>query len=440
MKFTANQGVAFAPTNTCAQPGGSLAITEVGHVDSTFSYWSVPTGAPAGGRSESVAITGSTCGLQAGSVAFAFTRGWPAPACNIDQLQRFQVSGLSLPIWIYLGCDGNYQAGCEAGPSVHMHYIATTEVDPVAPTLTGMRGSLLSGGVIRGHQTIGVDAHDEGGGLSEISISVNGLPAAQPKVFNCAVTHAENDSVYGTVTASVTPCPTDGAADWNLDTQAYPFHNGTNNVEVCTADFSTLSEPNTTCAGAEPVTVDNSCTPSDVSGGQVLSAEFPASGTDSVTVPFDRGAEVDGKLSNEGGDPIPGATLCVKMQIVGVDRQSSVIGTVKTDASGHYTYAVAPGPNREVTVGYRNDAKQLARGLNYHAHSRPTLRLVPPQVSNGRPNPDVGHPARAQRRGARRRPAGKRGGLDSVAHLSPRDERGSRPVSGRATDSTERRS
>jgi hypothetical protein len=380
VKYTQNPGVAFTGSNTCAQPGGSLSITETGTVEATFALWSVPVAITPGGMIESMAMSGSLCGAQAPTIAFAYERDWPANAC-IDQLHYFHGSPL-YSFWIWLECDGTH-GPCGAGPSIYVHYIAATEVDPVAPTLGAPSGSLLLSPVARGHQTIGAEAHDTGGGLSEISVSVNGLPAAQPRLFNCAVAHTENPSVDGIVSAQATPCPTDGSAEWTLDTEAYPFHDGANTVEVCAADFSTIGEPNTTCSAPQAVKVDNSCTASAVSGGEVLSAVFPASGTDSVSVPFDHSAEVAGRLTDNGGDPVPGATLCVKMQTIGVDRESAVVGSVKTDAAGRYSYEVAPGPDREVVVGYRHDAKQLARGVNYYAHAKPTLRLAPPRVHNG---------------------------------------------------------
>jgi hypothetical protein len=44
---------------------------------------------------------------------------------------------------------------------------------------------------------------------------------------------------------------------------------------------------------------------------------------------------------------------------------------------------VKRGPNREVGIGYREDAKQLVREVSYFAHARPSLRLGPGTVKNG---------------------------------------------------------
>ncbi|HWW66506.1 MAG TPA: hypothetical protein VNY83_00850 [Solirubrobacterales bacterium] len=380
VSFSVNPGVALSGSNTCAQPGGSLGITETGHVSGTYSYWNVPIAIVPGGEVETLTLSGQAC-LGAGTVAFAYERGWPTN-CGSDT-QHISHSNPWLGIWIYLGCDGSYAPGCEAGRTVSANYIAATEVDPVAPTLSNLGGTLLGGGMIRGHQGLGVEAHDEGGGLSNVSVSVNGLPAAQPDVPNCNLAQVRNPSVIGTVAVSVTPCPTALKPSWTLDTEAFPFHDGANSVQVCASDFSTIGDPNTTCSATQTVNVDNSCTASSVAGGEVLSAQFAGSNSETVTVGYGKGADVTGRLADNGGDPIPGATLCVKMQTAGIDPRPLPVGTVKTDANGGYTYQVPPGPDREVVIGYRHDSAQVAREVRYYAHAQPSLQLSPARLKNG---------------------------------------------------------
>jgi hypothetical protein len=239
---------------------------------------------------------------------------------------------------------------CQPGAAIYAHYFATIEVDPVSPTLKGLEGSLLAGGVIRGHGTLSTEAHDVGGGVSNVSVNVNGLPAAQPKVSNCDLAQTNNPSVQGTVAAAIVPCPTEVNASWNLSTETYPFHNGSNSVQVCASDFATLGEPNTTCSAVKTVNVDDSCAESSVSGGEVLSAQFAETNAETVTVPYGHGAEVTGQLADNAGDPVAGATLCVKMQTQGVEPSALPVGTVKTDANGNYAYKVPAGPDRNVII------------------------------------------------------------------------------------------
>lgn len=381
-RFVVNPGVAFTPFNTCAQSGGSIGITETGHVNAGFSYWEVSLPAPPGGTVESIAFSGSSCCAGAGTKSFVYQQGWPVN--NAGETQRlFQVTGSLGGFWVFLGCDGNYAPGCEAGPSVGVHYVAATEVDPVPPKLVSVAGSLLDAAVRRGHQSLNVEASDEGGGLSKIAVSVDGLPAAQPSVANCNLAQTKTPTVVGTVAASPTPCPAILKANWTLDTSTYPFHDGANVVQVCASDFSTRGEPNTTCSAPQTVSVDNSCAESQVLGGQVLSAEFSRSHRDSVTVPYDHPAKVTGELTDNAGDSVSGATICVQAQTHGSGLDPAPLATTTTDAHGHFTYVVPAGPDRTIRLGYRHDAFQVARTIRYFAHAKPTLRITPMRVRAG---------------------------------------------------------
>lgn len=84
------------------------------------------------------------------------------------------------------------------------------------------------------------------------------------------------------------------------------------------------------------------------------------------------------------GDPVPGATICVKAQTLGTGEPPAPVAAVKTDAEGHFAYAVPAGPDREVMLGYRHDAFQFARDIRYYAHVVPSLEVDPPKLRNGR--------------------------------------------------------
>jgi hypothetical protein len=365
----------FGLGQTCASSGGSVYVQQWGNVSSTneaFAVVSIP--APPGGSTELTNVSGGACGGGA-TVAFFSARGWPNLFCH-EETRLYAGGGEN---WLWLGCESS----CAAGPIVWVHDIAATEADPKAPTLTGIQGSLLGGGAIRGHQTIGTEAHDVGGGLTNLSISVNGQPAGSPKTLACNTTHVSNPSVVGTVALALTPCPTAAKESWTLNTEAPPFREGANAVQVCASDFATIGEPNTTCSAAQTVNVDNSCTNSPVAGGELLSAQFTKSNNETLTVGFGKEAEVVGTLRTNSGDPVAGATLCVKMQTLEVDAQASPVGTVTTDGNGNYSYKVPAGPNRDVVIGYRHDTAQVARDVRYYAHARPSLHASSDHLHNG---------------------------------------------------------
>jgi hypothetical protein len=377
--FVVNPGVPLTPFNNCGQPGGAIGITETGPTAATFAYWSVGVPNTPGGFVESVTLSAAAGGLGPGNDhTYVYEQGWPEN--NAESQRIFHAGG---GFNILMNCDGNYAPGCGAGPTVWAHDIAATEVDPKPPTLRAPQGSLLAGGVLRGHQELSAEASDEGGGLSKVEVSVNGLPAGQPSVANCNLAQVDNHSYEGTVAVSVTPCPAKLKGSWDLDTAAYPFHDGANTVEVCASDFSTLTEPNKTCSSPAIVTVNNSCAESPVIGGQVISAQFAGTHSEEITVPYDHAAKVTGELADSAGDAIAGATICVQTQTQGSRHGLHPVATVTTDANGHFNYKVPPGPNRKVLLGYRHDTFQVGRAIRYYAHATSTIHISPAKVQTG---------------------------------------------------------
>jgi hypothetical protein len=378
VRFAPTPNQPWAATNTCDQPGGSLEIAQVGNLDpGGYGIWALPIEPPPGGSMESVTVTGYSC-RQPNTVAYIVESGWPLGICQ-QEIRTFRVANSFRGFEVILQCNGS----CWAGSVIRAQYFAVTQVDPVAPRLTEVSGSLFDGNVKRGRQSVSAKAHDVGGGLSAISLWVNGqLLASKP--FTCAAVQTANPSVYGTVASQIVPCPVDAGASWSVDTGAFQFRNGANSVQVCASDFATLGDPNFTCSPAQTVNVDNSCAESAVAGGDALSAEFDQSKAETVTVGYGEPAAVTGQLSSNAGDPVPGATLCVKAATIGIDQKANAVGLVKTDANGRFSYEVAPGPNREVVIGYRHDASQVARQVRYYSRTLPSLSGAPTKLRNGK--------------------------------------------------------
>jgi hypothetical protein len=387
--FVVNPGVPFTPFQTCGQPGGSIGIAETGATAAAYGYWGIAIPATPGGYVESITTSGSSSGLGPGNDhTYAYEQGWPLNGAG-ESKRVFKNSEGEEPFYfsepgirMLMNCDGNVPGGCGAGPTIAIHDIAADEVDLNPPTLSGIAGSLIGGGVIRGHQTLAAEAHDVGGGLSSLTLLANGLPAAAPDVGACRVYSVANLSVDGKVATSPTPCPTELKTSWTVDSQAYPFHDGANSVQVCAADYASLGNPNTTCSTPVAIDVDNSCTESPVAGGEALSAQFARSEKETITVGYGKGAEVTGELHDNAGDPISGATICVQSQTLGLQPSPLPVSTVTTDAGGHFSYEVPAGPDRELLLGYRHDSAQVARDVRYYAHAAPSLEANPPKLRN----------------------------------------------------------
>lgn len=381
---------AFTPFQTCAQEGGSIGITETGPSAGDFAYWAFGIPATPGGLVESVTASGAAVGLGPGNDhTYAYEQGWPQN--NAPESKRtFQNSSGEEPFYfseqgfrILMNCDGNVPGGCGPGPSVAIHYIAATEVDPHPPTLTSVSGSILTPGVLRGHQDLGVEARDEGGGVARLEGLVNGVPATPATTSVCNVAAVDNPSYTGVAALGPTPCPATQKAGWLLDTASPPFQNGANTVQVCASDFATVGEAGRSCSSAQPIVVDNSCVESAVTGGGVLTAQFARTHKEEVTVPFDTAAKVTGELADDAGDAISGATICVQIRTQGARSGLRPVGTATTDADGRFVYKVPPGPNRKVLVGYRHDSFQIARAIRYYAHAKPKLTLSRDRIRTG---------------------------------------------------------
>ncbi len=388
LQFVVNPGVPIGYFDTCAQPGGSIGLSEWGHAEATFAYLSVAVPGTPGGFVETETISGAASGLGTGNDhTFIYEQPWPQNGAPENAHTFFirregQILSTGGGFELLMNCDGNV-GPCEAGPTIYAHYIAATEVDPKPPTLTGIHGSLLGAGTLRGSQSLEFEGHDEGGGLTSLSVWVNGKPAAAPKALACNTASVSNSSIKGVVAVALTPCPTSAKGEWAINTENPPFHLGANSVQICASDFATIGEPNTTCSAAQTVNVDNSCADSPVAGGELLSAQFTKSNNETLTVGFGKEAEVVGTLRTNAGDPVAGATLCVKMQTLEVDAQASPVGTVTTDANGNYSYKVPAGPNRDIVIGYRHDTSQIARDVRYYAHARPSLHSSSGHLHNG---------------------------------------------------------
>jgi hypothetical protein len=382
---------AYGTIQTCAEPGGIIGIVETNYVTTTPAWIETGIAATPGGFLESLIISAFATNLQPGNEGSHICAEYPCgenwPLDNGGDAPRFihvaserSLGGSGVGVNIVMTCSNS---PCNPGGTIAAHYLVGTEVDLEPPKVVKAEGSLLAGGVLRGHQTVGGEATDVGGGLSRIEVLVNGLAAAPATPGACSLVSVANRSYTGVVATSPTPCPARLPGSWIVDTSAPPFHEGANTVQVCASDLATIGSPNTTCSPPQTVSVNNTCTESAVTGGQNLSANFAKTNSETVTVGFGQGAEVRGQLADGAGDPVSGATICVEAQTEGVPGEPAPIATTTTDASGQFSYELPPGPDRRVLIGYRHDAFQVGHTIDYAAHSLPTVQLRPGRIHEG---------------------------------------------------------
>lgn len=385
---------AYAPAQDCASPQGSMYVTQTGPVTEGPGWIESTVPGTPGGFVESATLTAFSTDMQPGSGnSYVAVGGWP-PANAGDTPRSFFIQSAPPPCPEFLLCgEGGHgwafnvaltcSGTCAPGGTIGVHYIAATEVDPKPPVITKTEGQLLSGGVLRGHESLGATATDTGGGISVLEVVVNGSVASGPMPGSCATVEVENPSYHGIVAYSPTPCPATLSAVWNLNAAEFPFHEGANTVQVCASDFATIGQPNSTCSAPVTVAVNNSCTESGVVGGQNLNVGLEGSTGEAITLPFEHVAVVAGQLTSGAGDPIAGATICLQASVQESGGEPDPIATVSTDASGKFSYQVPPGPNRRLLVGYRHDSFQVAKSVTVNSHAKPTLVLNKGRVGRG---------------------------------------------------------
>ena len=385
--FAAFAGESMVPFQTCSSARGGFGILQAPAGESGSAGLSLAVPATPGGFVEAETITAFTQGLGTGAVASVLEAGFP-PTDGKEWARTFKLrsgpgaGGGDGEVSVALACPGGVGAcGYDAG--VFAHFIAATEVDPDAPVVGLVGEGLVGGGVVYGSRDLFARAHDEGGGVSQMTLRVNGMAVGAPVGFACHTAVADNPSVAGVVAISPTPCPASVEEHWHLDTTTAPFRDGPNSVSVCAQDFATLGAPNEGCASAE-VWVDNSCPEAGAAGAASVEAHLAGRGGESETVAFGTGTQIRGRVLGPGGAPVAGARVCIAAQTEGSAGGYGPTQTATTDGEGRFTYQLAPGPDREIRVLYRQGTTQLERALRVDSHARAALRARPRRLGNGR--------------------------------------------------------
>src|SRR5215211_396735 len=104
--------------------------------------------------------------------------------------------------------------------------------DYADPRLNAVRGSLLDSGWLRGERTLDAHASDLGSGVSQLSVSVNGVRSS--------LQNGSCNEILGTRTATqFSSCESEALMQTRSLTTEPPFHDGRNAVAVCALDFAT---------------------------------------------------------------------------------------------------------------------------------------------------------------------------------------------------------
>lgn len=253
-----------------------------------------------------------------------------------------------------------------------------TLVDTAAPSIASLAGDLAATGIHRGTETLTVYGTDVGGGLRAASVAVNGF-ALQDKSLQC-------DTLNADFAARFRPCPASSAFTFNLPTDGDGWREGSNDLTVCVADFSTGSnQPNTTCT-TRIVTVDNSC--DDSAGAPAagsLSADLePKAGqlTERATVKSTESVPLKGKLVGGGGG-VANASVCIYEQVDVPGDPKNLIRIAKTGSNGDFKVNLSAGPSRNLEAVYRYNNHTIEKPLYLSSEAVPTLKVRKRHLRNG---------------------------------------------------------
>jgi hypothetical protein len=282
---------------------------------------------------------------------------------------------------------------CFSSPNCHStwSYVWTTSfaatVQDGSPPTISATGSLLSGGVVRGYQTLQATASDVGGGVGSISVYVNGVRSQSRSI--CEPDHGSGWYTH------LQPCPGSSTQTMPIDTENDPgWTNGPNDVAICSADAGEPGSQNVSSPCVHrTVEVDNSC---PASGG--ISASSLDAGADVGGKLVDRAAitsndqpVVRGALKDGAGNPVSGATVCVYQTTDLPDASRELVTNVTTQSNGRFATRLDAGPSRDLSLVYRYNDHVLTGPVELDSTVVPTLAIARKKLANGHTEQFSGH-------------------------------------------------
>lgn len=250
----------------------------------------------------------------------------------------------------------------------------TFSIEDVAPpTIQGLSGPLMEQPAQRGTQLISIGASDQGGGVRQVELRVNGERVAV-KDSSCAIDGAGN-------ALRLSPCPASTAADFVVDTTASPFREGKNSLEVCASDYAQEGERASSfaeegCVAARAY-VDNSCGVSAGPAAADIRFGFTRRGKQRSTVGYGARPRVVARLADAADEPIGGGTVCVSSRDRVGSAKPAELAEIETDARGQAALKLPKGASREVKLTYWADEEEVEmRTVRLSVRARPRLSVL----------------------------------------------------------------
>ena len=280
--------------------------------------------------------------------------------------------------YLTLGCDApdaNYVCtfGSQELRLFGARVVLSDTSDPVPSTVSG---SLTTESRLAGPLDVTLNASDTGSGVYRVLVLVDDqLEAAKIADANggaCADVNPANSDPYEF--GSQTPCKSAAGGTYTFDSSQLP--DGAHNLKVQVEDGA----GNATTVVNRPVTIVSGRGPANGAGASdaaQLTVRWTRTRRSTLRTASPRRAILTGKLADQAGRPISGATLDVftRTTVPSSRELASRHGPV-TRVSGHFTLRMGRrATSRDIRVAYRSHANDTAPVVQRTLHLRVRARL-----------------------------------------------------------------
>ena len=281
------------------------------------------------------------------------------------------------------------------GPLIGISQLRLTLQESDPPTAQATGGTLLSGGTVRGTQTLSYTATDADSGIRDVAVQIG--------------TATVGTDTYGDRCANDdwNACPLrEDRGDMPIDTSRVP--DGTYPLTFAVTDAAGNTA---TVDSGRTVTINNAHANGTGAVGKNTNVRLVLGQgqTRALRMVFGHKLVITGQALDSDGKPVPDATVDVASQLGG--QAFTDIGQAHTNANGAFAFPVPPRPQSDPAVLLQLTGQRRSAGRNPSRRRPASPGHRPPE---GQRPPGRRRPPRDLPRPARRRPHPGRRGADRI--------------------------
>ena len=405
---------------------GSDPTSEYFNGDGDTMTYTVPAGLTILAYSLELHAFGGPCVVQDGQCANGFGQVWVDHTGQSDPNYDYrnlgygtvtttvaasELSGVH-DVSVGVGCDPGqdlrYPCSGKADPEAQALVSggSFTLLDSTVPSVSNVSGSLITGGVLTGTDTISFTGVDSGGGVYSATVLVDGRQVVH-EVPDSNDGLCVNLAPAGSATmtfASSQPCRTTKNISIPLDTTRLSAgqHHLLVRIEDVAGEEATAYDGTITVGGQSPVSaaggrigpgsplaLRGATNGTDASDQAKLTAGWSRTSKATLTGRYGARERITGRLrSSAGGQPIASAALDVHMTLAYQGARTQRLSSVRTGAAGGWSVTLpADIPSCALDLAYRshvNDTVAVAtKVLRLRVHAGLMLHVAPRTASVG---------------------------------------------------------